>query len=220
MAKRKPITFNLSDETYQRVKNSFPELTGSEENMTALLDAFENQSVPRENSEDEKYREIVENLCDLFDAKADNLIEILVDRVQTCDKIAKDYEALNIEFNSLLAKHELLQEQHEGTLKIMDSTNAKIIELDKPANWQQIRATLQPFSVELLEKTATKLSEKYGREVEPMQILVDMFLRYTIERWSEWFYPFVLNDAEIVETAHVINDEIRSISQIKKNLPK
>ena len=70
----------------------------------------------------------------------------------------------------------------------------------------------------LIELTATKLSEKYGRNVEPIQILVDMFMRYTIERWNQWFYPFQLDDSEIVQAAQSINPEINSISQIKKTL--
>ena len=74
------------------------------------------------------------------------------------------------------------------------------------------------FAVSLIELTAVKLSVKYGRAVEPMEILVDMFMRYTIERWNQWFYPFQLDDSEIVQAAQSINPEINSISQIKKTL--
>ena len=85
-------------------------------------------------------------------------------------------------------------------------------------DWNQIRNTLKPFTVVLIELTATKLSEKFGRNVEPIQILVDMFMRYTIERWNQWFSPFQLDDSEIVQAAQSINPEINSISQIKKTL--
>ena len=49
-----------------------------------------------------------------------------------------------------------------------------------------------------------------------MSILADMFLRYTIERNAEWFYPFVLREHDIVQIAHQFNEKITSINQIKK----
>ncbi len=56
---------------------------------------------------------------------------------------------------------------------------------------------VQPFMRGLLTATTEKLSAKYKHEVTVQDVLLDMFLRYTVERWSEWFYPFVLSDKEI-----------------------
>ena len=62
------------------------------------------------------------------------------------------------------------------------------------------------------------LSEYYSREITPMQLMVDMFIRYTIERNAEWFYPFMLKDKNIVAVAQRINPDVTNIDQIKKSL--
>lgn len=70
----------------------------------------------------------------------------------------------------------------------------------------------------MLEETAARLSERYKRDITPLQILIDMFLRYTIDRNAEWFYPFVLRDKDIVGIAREINGNVVSIQQIRKSL--
>jgi len=39
-----------------------------------------------------------------------------------------------------------------------------------------------------------------------------------LERWNEWFYPFVMRDYEIINIAKQINPELTTISRIKKHL--
>ena len=94
------------------------------------------------------------------------------------------------------------------------------ISLENEDIWLKIKRNITPFSAYLLENTAEKLSSRYNKEVKPLQILIDMFMRYTIEKWSQWFYPFVLSDKEILEIAQQINPEIKHINEIKKTLPK
>lgn len=88
----------------------------------------------------------------------------------------------------------------------------------EPSNWASVKLTLNPLVVELLEVTASRLSDKYNRTIEPMQVLVNMFTRYTLERWNEWFYPFVIRDNEIIKIAMQINPELSTISHIEKQL--
>ena len=88
----------------------------------------------------------------------------------------------------------------------------------EPSNWASIKLTLNPLVVELLEVTASRLSDRYKCTVDPMQILVEMFTRYTLERWNEWFYPFVMRDYEIINIAKQINPKLTTISRIKKHL--
>ena len=98
------------------------------------------------------------------------------------------------------------------------SSESQLEVLQEPVNWESIRPTLNPLVVELLEHTASRLSDRYKRTVEPMQILIDMFTRYTLERWNEWFYPFVIRDYEIIKIAKQINPELTTISRIEKHL--
>lgn len=74
---------------------------------------------------------------------------------------------------------------------------------------------MKEFPAQLLILTAERLSAKYKRAINPIDILQDMFLRYTIERWNKWFYDWVLTDDEIVKEAQKINSAITSIKQLK-----
>jgi hypothetical protein len=53
----------------------------------------------------------------------------------------------------------------------------------------------------LIEATCERLSDIYEQHypngVTPQLLLLDMFIRYTRDQWSEWFYPFVLSDDEV-----------------------
>ena len=121
----------------------------------------------------------------------------------------------------LLEQIRTLEEQNMSLASVIKERDTTIAELqEKHPTWAQIRVTLQPFTVALIEETARRLSEKYGRTIAPMSILTDMFLRYTIERWNEWFYKFCLNDREILAIAQEINPDIKSINQVKKAVCK
>ena len=49
-------------------------------------------------------------------------------------------------------------------------------------------------------------------------ILGDMFLKYTCQKWTKWFYNWVLTDDEIVEIAQSINPNIKSVRILRKVL--
>jgi hypothetical protein len=65
----------------------------------------------------------------------------------------------------------------------------------------------------LMDATCERLSERYHSSypngVTPQMLLLDMFIRYTRDRWSEWFYPFVLTGDEVCEilTPNTDSDE-------------
>lgn len=75
---------------------------------------------------------------------------------------------------------------------------------------------LKPFPARLLELTAEKLSLRYSKQVTPTEILSDMFLKYTIQQYNVWFYPFVLSDKVIVSVANSINPQITTMQQVKQ----
>lgn len=75
---------------------------------------------------------------------------------------------------------------------------------------------LQPFTRKLLDLTVQRLAERYQKEVSAEQILSDMFIRYTVFQYTQWFYPFVISDREIVEIVNEYNPEITTIGQVRK----
>ncbi|MDY0144087.1 MAG: hypothetical protein RBR97_19575 [Bacteroidales bacterium] len=190
------IGFYVSQEVADRTKELFPE-GRTEGVLTTLLDLYESAGENKNNSDNEQYREIVESICNTYTIEPQEVIDF----INAKNDFIFEAERVNSELKD-----------ENGLLK------TKCEQLEK-MDWIQVRTTIKPFAVSLIELTAVKLSEKYGRTVEPMEILVDMFMRYTIERWNQWFYPFQLDDSEIVQAAQAINPEINSISQIKKTLP-
>lgn len=196
---RKTVSFVAEEATYNQLKEIFPEAVGRPENLKLLVDAFLN---PKQNVE-----EVVENTIN------SNLIGSIAAIYQCEPSEISNYIQLDKnEIEVLKAqKTELLSDVNYLKETIRDLNNS----IDTPVNWEQIRKTINPLPLILLELTAERLSEKLLKTVTPMQILVDMFLRYTVERQSNWFYPFVLNDREILSLAREINPEIVSIDNLK-----
>lgn len=219
MAQRKSINFNVSQETYNQVKELFPDVVGTEDNLKQLLSA---------------YRFHIEHKNDSVDInlQLEELRSDLNDKVAELQRAEAHGQALQQQLNelgnktneetaSLQEQIRTLEEQNMSLASIISERDTTIAELqEKHPTWAQIRVTLQPFTVALIEETARRLSEKYGRIIAPMSILTDMFLRYTIERWNEWFYKFCLNDREILAIAQEINPDIKSIDQVKKAVCK
>ena len=219
MAQRKSINFNVSQETYDQVKELFPNVVGTEDNLKQLLSA---------------YRFHIEHKNDSVDInlQLEEMRSNLNDKVAELQRAEAHGQALQQQLNelgnktneetaSLQEQIRTLEEQNMSLTSDIRERDTTIAELqEKHPTWAQIRVTLQPFTVALIEETARRLSEKYGRTIAPMSILTDMFLRYTIERWNEWFYKFCLNDREILAIAQEINPDIKSIDQVKKAVCK
>ena len=197
------IGFYVSQEVADRTKEMFPE-GRTEGVLTTLLDLYESAGENKNNSDNEQYREIVESICVSYGIQPQEILDFInakFEAIMEAERVNSELKDENRRFGT-----------ENGLLK------TKCEQLEK-MDWIQVRTTIKPFAVSLIELTAVKLSVKYGRAVEPMETLVDMFMRYTIERWNQWFYPFQLDDSEIVQAAQAINPEINSISQIKKTLP-
>lgn len=219
MAQRKSINFNVSQETYDQVKELFPDVVGTEDNLKQLLSAYrfhiehKNDSVDINLQLEEVRSDLNDKVAELQRAKAHG--QALQQQLNELGN------KTNEETASLQEQIRTLEEQNMSLASIIRERDTTIAELqEKHPTWAQIRVTLQPFTVALIEETARRLSEKYGRTIAPMSILTDMFLRYTIERWNEWFYKFCLNDREILAIAQEINPDIKSIDQVKKAVCK
>lgn len=66
----------------------------------------------------------------------------------------------------------------------------------------------------LITTTVDRLNKKYNRtDITPDQLLFTMFIRYTVEKLTNIFYPFVLSDKEIEE---ITGKSIRDIRQFLK----
>lgn len=217
---RKSVNFNVSEDTYNQVKSIFPDVVGTEDNLKQLLSAYQFWCEHKDddpNAAAEKVKELQEKL-DESNAALEQARDTIAYNSTHVDEEREKLEARIAELTEQLSTQE---EQNMSLASVISERETTISELEaKQPTWAQIRLTLQPFTVALLEETARRLSERYGKQVTPMAILTDMFLRYTIERWNEWFYKFILNDREILSVAQKINPDIKSIDQIKKAVLK
>lgn len=214
---RKSVNFNVTEETFARMRSFFPEgqALGTDDNMLQLLDAL---SFYHDHKNDKP--------ASVIDAEMQELRDQLAKARQDAEKSNAQVIELDRKLQASLTEKEQhadaekeLQEQNQelaGTIAAHEQTISAL--QAKQPTWEQIRTVLQPFPAALLEETAARLSERYKRDITPLQILTDMFLRYTIDRNAEWFYPFVLRDKDIVGIAREINGNVVSIQQIRKSL--
>ena len=72
----------------------------------------------------------------------------------------------------------------------------------------------------LLKATAEKLTEarRDGQTITPAMVVGDMFLKYSTQKRTMWFYRWVLGDDEIVAMAKTINPNIKSVSMLRRVL--
>lgn len=188
---RKNLSFNLSEETYARIRELFPDQTGSEGNLTALMDTYEHPPQP-DNShlikELEFYKEqlqaseaLLQQQQQLFDTyKAEKEEEIILLHSNS-EKLSKQLSDEIIKADTSL---DHLREAHEQLCQTLSSGN--IPNLPEPTGT-------------LLSITAERLSVKYKKPVTPLDVLLDMFIRYTVEQYNEWFYPFIISKSEFKE---------------------
>lgn len=207
------ISFSVNEDVYTRCKQMFPS-GRNQDVLIELLDAYEKQAhevthSALVNALSEMYKcseNELENVCKSF-INEKNELENRISELEN-ERIQLENNGIRLEDERKSLENKVFQMENER----ISSENEDI--------WLKMKRVITPFSGYLLENTAKKLSSKYGKEVTPLQILIDMFMRYTIERWSQWFYPFVLSDKEILEIAQQINPEIKNIGEIKKTLPK
>ena len=174
----------------------------------------------------------LEKVLDFYSSPKVKEVEVLRDTPETTSKLEElqnTIEQLQSEKESLLVRlqdyESKLDESNVNTARLQSDYNSKqedylqqITELEQKVNNANARTVLDllpEFTAKLLVITAEKLSKKYNKTVKPIDVLSDMFLRYTIDRYNEWFYKWVVTDVEILETAKSINPEISSIKQIK-----
>ena len=178
-----------------------------------------------------------EKVLDFFANPKVKEVEVLRDTPETTSKLKElqnTIEQLQSENESLracLQEYESkLNESNANTARLQNDYDSKqedylqeitsLREEVNEANKRTVLDMMKGFPAALLLITSQRLSQKYKRNITPIDVLSDMFLRYTIERWSKWFYDWVLTDDEIVAEAQKINANITSIKQLKNFIVK
>lgn len=179
-----------------------------------MLDSYANPKI----KEVEVMRDTPETTAELEQLKKDyNEVS------ETCKNLTEEVASLQRKLSENNDTTTRLQSDYECLQRDYTSKQQEVNTLEKDLSTAENRSVLdfmKPFPARLLALTAERLSQKSNKEVTPIKVLSDMFIKYTVEKWSEWFYPWVLTEAEIVAIAHEINPEITNIKQVKQLIMK
>ena len=187
---RKTATFSMSEETYDRLKAHFPENTGSEANIIALLDALESEHA---DSEELKALRAIKSDHSRLAAEHTELqqaAQLQLERNET--RIAE----LKSELEALQAKIA----EYEGREPEVREVE---VEVERPLAADEHVMHIPAQIYNLMRLTVERLNNKYGTTDNIDDLLTKMFLRYTVERLTQWFYPWVLRDRDIEELSGV-----------------
>ena len=179
-----------------------------------MLDSYANPKV----KEVEVLRDTPETTAELEQLKKDyNEVS------ETCKNLTEEVENLQSKLSvnqmttrSLQADYNSKQQDYLYLKQEVGELNAKLYTAEN----RSVLDLLNPLTAELLKITSEKLSNKKNENITPIRIVEDMFLRYTIEKNNQWFYKWVVTDAEILKIANNLNPAIKSIEQLKKILWK
>lgn len=194
----------------------------AEELLNRALDAMDVPAPSMSAEEVEKQRGIIVRLCEKLGCEEELLCSAVEGNCDALDVLQEKYNALWQECRGFEADSlRNFKESKDKGLRVEELEKALAVarEEGKCVTDAKVLGSMSPFARRLLEETSARLSSRYGRPIGSMQVLVDMFLRYTIEQWNEWFYPFVLSKGEIMEMVHAEGgEEIRSIEQLREVL--
>ena len=196
---RVTVSFSGTEESSERCKQLFPE-GKNETALTALLDAFESkeksstdlaemkeqlqkakQELEQLSEADNQNREIVEKICISYGILPEQILEFINSRSEIIRKVKEENSKLNDENRRFGTENGLLKTQIS----------------EKALAENQLLLTLPDAVLKMLQLTAERLTEKYQVEITPQDVLMKIFVRYTVERYTNWFYNFVLSDGDI-----------------------
>ena len=187
---RKTATFSMSEETYDRLKTHFPENTGSETNIIALLDALESEHADSE------------------ELKA--LRAIKSDHSRLAAEHTELQQAAQLQHERTTARIAELEEQlsaYQAQIQTLENREPEVrevsVEVERPLAADEHVMHIPAQIYNMMRVTVERLNDEYKTNDTIADLLQKMFLRYTVERLTQWFYPWVLRDRDIEELSGV-----------------
>ena len=187
---RKTATFSMSEETYDRLKAHFPENTGSEANIIALLDALESEHA---DSEELKALRAIKSDHSCLAAQHTEL-----------------QQAAQLQHERNTARIAELEEQlsaYQAQIQTLENREPEVrevsVEVECPLAADEHVMHIPAQIYNMMRVTVERLNDEYKTNDTIADLLQKMFLRYTVERLTQWFYPWVLRDRDIEELSGV-----------------
>ena len=213
---RKTVTFSMSEETHDRLTQHFPKLTGSEVNIIAMLDALESEQA---DSEELKALRAIKSDHSRLAAEHTELQQAAqLQHERTTARIAELEEQLSAyEKQAAQLQHERntariaeLEEQlsaYQAQIQTLENREPEVrevsVEVERPLAADEHVMHIPAQIYNMMRVTVERLNDEYKTNDTIADLLQKMFLRYTVERLTQWFYPWVLRDRDIEELSGV-----------------
>jgi chromosome segregation ATPase len=130
-------------------------------------------------------RDSIKETSDKLIAEHEENLKKLADAEQRANENGENSTAITLENERLKEENEVLKSNLAAYESTKENATGGIV--------------LQEATKKILERVAVKLSERYGKAIDVNQIVNMCILRYNIERYTAWFHPFVIDDADIEE---------------------
>lgn len=166
------------------------------------------------SSNDEHIKELQEKLKTMTD-RATRAEDEIKDNRKSIDGLRAAKAELEKRLEQATAERDTAQSAYLNTERAETPINAVNIYPEG-----DILHYFPTITARMLDITAERLTAKRrdGLTITPAMILADMFNKYTIQRWNNWFYWPVLTDNDIIEIAETIDERLTSIRMVKAAL--
>ena len=208
MSKAVKVTFSVKEETKDAIYSLYNELKEQQtigtfdDYINELIDSYKSKRVTTTKLE-QQIKELQEELANAKEASL---------QAVNCENLQKEIEHLQ-EVNK--RETECKQQAYDELTDIKQSYERlynQFIHISKEKEPGIIIVDFGNYKT-LITTTVQRLNKKYNRiDITPDQLLFTMFMRYTVEKLTNIFYPFVLSDKEIEEITG------KSIGDIKQFL--
>ena len=86
----------------------------------------------------------------------------------------------------------------------------------QPLAENEILFTIPEPHLSILKETTARLSDYYGKTITIADIMLDMAIRYEVQRNAEWFYPFLIRTKEFKAITGYTYDELNAFIKNRK----
>lgn len=186
---------DLSDRIYEEIKAEKGESYTKGRFYEDMLNAYANPKTKEIPSEEDK-RKISDLISEneILDSENKRNIHVFGEYLMHLSQI------LGIEFKDNDEAKGAIENEIKATQQRAMAVPSEVkVEVQRQLAENEIQFPIPDLHLKILNLLKERLSALYGVQVTGKDIFLDMLLRYNVEQWNEWFYPFVIKSSEFKE---------------------